>query len=57
MTIKHLCSSTIVCDLDKDNTYLYYKLLQEYLTLPDYKSVVKSNHKLLTTIKTPDQCW
>lgn len=57
MTIKHLCSATIVCDLDKDDAYLYYKVLQEHLTLEDYKSVIRSNRKVLATVTAAEQCW
>lgn len=57
LTIKHLCSATITCDLDRDNAHLYYTLLQEHLTQSDYKAVIKTNSKVLTKIKTGDECW
>ena len=50
MTISHLCSAVIVCDLDKSNACLYYNLLLEHLTLVDYKSVIRSNNKVLSQI-------
>ena len=57
MTIRHLCSSSIECDLDLDDAYLYYKLLQDHLTLSDYKAVIRSNKATLAAVKSADQCW
>jgi hypothetical protein len=47
LSIKHLCSSSIVFNIEKDKSYLYYKILSEHLTVNDYKSVVKHNQKCM----------
>ncbi len=56
LSIKYLCSTKLTFQISQQYYVTYYRLLQQFLTKADYKSVVNTNMDMIKKLSSSNDC-